>query len=282
MIEVKLSDVTGWVFPTEVKEVSLREYLEFCEVSLKMPEWFRAMRTTKDPVERDEIEKRLNDSVDMKVDLVEYWADVLCVFGRPIGASPQLTPFIIKGASVEVDGKRIKFALGIEEMRTLWEGVDGIDNIFVRHQIECIQNGKDKSVVGNENERYLFQYDGHTWGVDTPYMRNSKLVEYIEAKFWGDVLNDADKGYFGKALGKLVAVLVRRYDEKEERLEDVLVDSFTESNVANIEKYFSDLSMDIVIEIGFFLLRRAEGYRRSIKMPIESLRALRRLAGLIH
>lgn len=284
MIEIRVgNDNVGWLFPNDVKEVILEKYLKACEVSeKKMPSWFKTMRSTKDINERKEIEKGLNESMDKQVELLNYWAELLCVYAEPIGKTPNLTPQLIKGASIEVDGKVVRFECGIDDLRGLWEIIDGSGNIFVEYQLRMIEERKKVKNI-DSIEVLKFEYDGHIWGIDTPFMRNSKLVEYIEAKFWAEIFNDSTRGIFGAALGKLVAVLVRRWNtEGVGFLEEVVVDSFTEVNVAQKERYFKDLKMDTVMEVGFFLLRRVDFLRKGLPMPIESLRALRELVGLIH
>ncbi len=260
MIIIKMGSGVSWEYPTHASEVCMGDYIRFCELSeTSEPQWFREIRASKGNV-RMEKEMELRASVDKQVELLNYLCEVICVFAREIGKSPKLTPQILKGSKQIIDGKEIMFNMSADNLRELWDNVDGGSNIFTRFE-------------PNNDSIFTFEYKGSQWGIDSPFMRNSKLVEYVEGRFWADVFSDSEKGVFGKALSKIACVLIREYDG--EKLKEVDVDDFTESEIHERELFFSELRMDNVMNIGFFLRRHVASLGGDLQMLSESLRQLK-------
>lgn len=230
MYNISTSTGISFTFPSELADISLRQYVDFMTfVEPTMPDEFRRVEvasTEKNSAETEQEKEKAWQEFDEAVkacdDIVMY-RKIYPYFARVVA----------------------HFAKGITEQQIL--GGKGHGDGMNVGQLEYLYSTIIRIMNHYEEPEYsnVILVDGELWYLPERYMEKSTLIEYAEASQFEANLKDLDKGNWG-ALAKIMCVLVRK---EGEQYSDKLL---------RREEQFLNWNLQNCLQVAFFLLKRSE------------------------
>lgn len=176
MIRVSINGVAA-SFPEGPKEVSLRQYIAYCDLQDNAPQVFRDYYFPEDEEDRTEAIKAFHDPANQLV-IFGHYKKVLQLF------APQLTDDLFSKAQPQQ-----------------------LAGLVVRCMRAVLPTPKEEQAVGR-----IIEHEGEAWEIPKRFMAGSTVAEYLEAAQFLQSAKQVTSGQWQK-MPYVMAILVRKQNE---------------------------------------------------------------------